>query len=207
MYLIFDFDGTIVDSFHGVFELFNNLADEFEFRKITVEDINFLRDLNSWDVIKHLGVPLYKIPNIIYQVRKRLYSEMHRLPPVPDLPIVLKQLHQAGFTLGILTSNSTENVSLWLNQHKLDHLFNFIREESNFFGKKHMLKKIIKTHQTIASDTFYIGDETRDIEAANYSKVNSIAVTWGFNSEKALIQYRPHHIARKPEDILTILDY
>jgi phosphoglycolate phosphatase-like HAD superfamily hydrolase len=46
--------------------------------------------------------------------------------------------------------------------------------------------------------------ETRDIEAAQSNDIYSIAVTWGFNSEKILLQHQPHYIARKPEDILAI---
>jgi phosphoglycolate phosphatase len=205
MYLIFDFDGTLVNSFHSVIEQFNHLADEFEFRKVNKDEINSLRDLNSQEIINYLQIPLYKIPNIIFRVRQHLHDIMLTLDPVPHLPQVLQQLHQDGWSLGILTSNSTENVKIWLHQHNMMQLFNFIREESNFFSKKYLLRKIIKAHKIDKSKAFYIGDETRDIEAAKKSDIYSIAVTWGFNSEKALVQYQPHHIARVPEDILTIL--
>lgn len=45
-----------------------------------------------------------------------------------------------------------------------------------------------------------------DIEAAKACNINSIAVTWGFNSEKVLLQHEPHFIAIKPTDILTICE-
>lgn len=188
-----------------VINQFNRLADEFEFRKISENELNSLRDLTSKEFIKHLQIPIYKIPSIIHQVRKYLRDEIKTLVPVENLPQVLEKLHCSGYSLGILTSNSIENVSTWLNQYQLDHLFNFIREESNFFSKKSLLKKILKTHNIEKSQAFYIGDETRDIEAAKQSEIFSIAVTWGFNSEKALSQSQPDHIARVPEDILTIL--
>lgn len=204
MYLIFDFDGTLVNSFKSIVKQFNHLAIEFDFRTVDENNIHTLRDLSSLEIINYLQIPLHKIPNIIYQMRKNLHSEISNLIPIEHLPPVLKNLYDAGFSLGILTSNSQENVKCWLEQHNMTELFKFIHVESNFFTKKNILKKILKIYQIDKAQTFYIGDETRDIEAAKQSDIFSIAVTWGFNSEKALLRSQPHHIARKPEDILTI---
>ena len=55
------------------------------------------------------------------------------------------------------------------------------------------------------SKAYYIGDETRDIEAAKKNHIKSIAVTWGYNSETALEKYDPSYIAKTPKDLLTIL--
>jgi phosphoglycolate phosphatase-like HAD superfamily hydrolase len=107
-------------------------------------------------------------------------------------------------SLGILTSNSYENVTEWLAHNNMQHLFNFIHIESSFFGKKRILKKIIKSHHMHKPHTFYIGDETRDIDAAKLSGINAIAVTWGFNSAKILAHYQPQYLAHQPEDILKI---
>ncbi len=202
MYLIFDFDGTLVDSFRMVIEKFNLLANDFNFRKIPLEEIDELRHLNSRDLIKYLKIPIYKIPSVLHRARKYLQEEMHKLTPFIGIPKTLHDLSVAGFSLGIVTSNSEENVIAWLNYHKMKQYFNFIHIESSYFGKKRILKKVMKINRI--EKAFYIGDETRDIEAAKQCSMSSIAVTWGFNSEKILSQYHPHYIARVPEDILTI---
>ena len=66
-----------------------------------------------------------------------------------------------------------------------------------------LLKRIIKKYKIDKSQTYYIGDETRDIDAAKKNGVKSIAVTWGYNSEQVLLKYKPSFIAQKPEDILA----
>lgn len=131
-------------------------------------------------------------------------NESPFLPTFMNLPEVLKELHK-DCSLGILTSNSSENVISWLNRHKIAHLFTFIHTESSYFGKKHLLKKLIKSCEMDPLQTFYIGDETRDIDAARKCHINSIAVSWGFNSETALVQSNPDYIARIPGDIITIV--
>lgn len=205
MHLIFDFDGTLVDSFRSVVEKAILLADKFHLRKIENHEIENLRDLSSEEVLRFLKVRVYQIPKLIYEMRKHLSQEIPTLPPIKGMPEVIRKLHEAQFSLSILTSNSRENVTLWLDQHNLRTFFNFITIESHFFSKGHLLKKIIKKHQIDPSKAFYIGDETRDIEAANKNHIQSIAVTWGYNSEKILLKHQPSFIAKKPADIEKII--
>ncbi len=40
----------------------------------------------------------------------------------------------------------------------------------------------------------YVGDETRDITAAQKSQVQVVAVAWGFNSPQILSQFNPDHL-------------
>ena len=204
MYLLFDFDGTLVDSFNCVLKKAMLLAEEFHYKKISEEDIESLRELTSKELIKLLDIPVYKIPKLIHHMRKHLRNEMQKLPPVADIHPVVETLYNAHFSLGILTSNSVENVSKWLESHHMQHFFRFIHSESNYFSKKYLLKKTLKTYKIDKTKTYYICDETRDIEAATKNDIKSVAVTWGYNSEKALLQYQPAFIARHPKDILAI---
>lgn len=205
-FLIFDFDGTLVDSFHAVMEKFNLLAEEYRFRKIENDERDSLKNLTSHELIKYLKIPTYKIPRILRTARKQMQNDMQTLLPCLNLPEVLQELHSRKITLGILTTNSSENVMAWLKKNNMEYLFNFIHAESSYFGKMKLLKKIINLYQIDKSKAFYIGDETRDITAAKECDIYSVAVTWGFNSEKILLQYEPHYIARKPEDILMLCE-
>jgi len=205
MHLIFDFDGTLVDSFDKVIEQLNILADEFNFKRIQQAEISALKNLSSKELIQYLKIPVYKIPSVLYRARKQISHAMPMLAPFVNLPQVLQKMHDASISLGILTSNSEENVTTWLEINNMKHLFDFIHIESNFFGKGRVISKVIKKYSMDKQHAFYIGDETRDIEAAKQNSIHSIAVTWGFNSEKILLQHRPDYIAKKPEDLLTIL--
>lgn len=204
MYLLFDFDGTLVDSFNCVVEKMNQLAEVFHFRKIEEHEIEQLREMSTKELIKFLKIPFYKIPILIRQIRKLLHKEMPRINPVANISPILEKLYHAEFSLGILTSNSIENVMSWLETHQMSHLFKFIHNESNFVSKKYLLRRTIKKYNIDKSSLFYICDETRDIEAAMKNNVKSVAVTWGYNSEKILSQYQPTFLAKKPEDLLLI---
>ncbi|CAM2904162.1 HAD-superfamily hydrolase [Legionella steigerwaltii] len=204
MHLLFDFDGTLVDSYDCVIEKTNLLAEQFNFRKIKEHEIEHLRDLSSRELINFLGISFYKIPSLIRQIRHLLHEQMVHMKPVSNIPSILETFYKSGYSLGILTSNSVENVHIWLDTHQIHHFFNFIHDESNCFSKRHLLKKTLKKYKIDKNKVFYIGDETRDIEAAKRNNIQSIAVTWGYNSEKTLLKHHPTYLAKQPEDLLTI---
>ncbi len=206
IHFIFDFDGTLVDSFHAAIETFNFLSEEFNFRKIYDNEIDQLRDCTSQELIKYLKIPMYKLPSVLIKARALMRNEIKKLKSFVTLNETVKKLYKMNVNLSILTSNSLENVAAWLKWNDMENLFDCIHNESNFFGKKRVLKKIIKTYKMDRLRTFYIGDKTRDIEAARGCDIRSIAVTWGFNSEKILLEKNPHFIAKDPMDIFVIYE-
>ncbi len=205
-HLIFDFDGTLVDSLGCAMDAFNALAADFGFRKITANEIHDLRNLNSNAIIKYMKLPLYKIPAVLYRARKYMRHEMRTLKPFPGMIQVLNALSGAGCTLGILTSNSEQNVASWLEYHGIATCFSFVTSSPSYFGKGKTLKKIIKLNKINVNSAFYIGDEIRDIDAAKQCGVSSIAVTWGFNSEKIIAENNPDYLVHVPEDLLKIFE-
>jgi len=206
IHLIFDFDGTLVDSLDVVTANYNLLANEFNFRQIANHEIASLKNLTSLELIKHLQIPIYKIPKIIVRAKELMHSEINKLPAFENLKEVIEQIHKTNGKVGILTSNSLGNVVEWVECNGMENFFYFIHADSSLFGKKRILRQLIKKYKMEPSLTFYIGDETRDVEAAKACHINSIAVTWGFNSESILLQYKPHFVARKPADILQIYE-
>ncbi len=204
MQLIFDFDGTLVDSLDAVITNYNILAEENNFRKIESVESDVIRNLNSKELIKYLKIPIYKIPAILLKARKMMSGEICSLVPISHLPQVLQKLHDANFSLGIVSSNSEENVQSWLATNNMENLFTFIHSEPNFFGKAHVIRKFLNKYKSDKQRVFYIGDETRDIDAARQNEIYSIAVTWGFNSEAILAQHQPDYMAKTPQDLLAI---
>jgi phosphoglycolate phosphatase len=56
---------------------------------------------------------------------------------------------------------------------------------------------------SLASDEcVYVGDETRDVEAARKAGMRSAAVTWGFNSRELLEKSRPDFLIDRPGELL-----
>jgi phosphoglycolate phosphatase len=203
-FLIFDFDGTIVQSMQVVFGILKELAVEKGFRKVTENDVVTFRNKGSREVIASLKIPFYKLPKVVKAIRKGLEEEMEQIKVVDGLTQVLNELKRRNIGLGILTSNSRESVDKFLSKHNWSY-FDFIFSGSSMFGKGKVLKKLMKERNINKEQIIYIGDETRDVEAAKECGIRAAAVTWGYSSRKPLSETNPDWIIDEPKQLLEIL--
>lgn len=203
--VVFDFDGTIADSYQAIVKISNQLSSEFGYKPIDKEEMLLLKNLSSREVIKQSEVSIFKIPFLLKRLQKELGKEIKNLEPIGGMDLVLRQLKQRGYHLGIITSNAQDNVLAFLAKHQLDSIFDFIDSGTTIFGKHRIINYVLKKYQIEPNQLVYVGDETRDIRAAKKSKVIAIAVSWGFNSAEILAQYKPDYLVAKPVEILDII--
>lgn len=201
--IIFDFDGTIADTFPTVVEIVNSLAKEFGYEPLGIEFISTLRHKRAQDIIKIFRIPIWRIPKMVFAVKELLSEKITEMPVFKGMPEVLKSLKNEGYILGILTSNNEEAVRAFVTRHNIAY-FDFIHAEKDIFGKARVLKKIMKSHSYDVSKVIYVGDETRDVEAAKKASIKMIAVNWGFNAVEALEKQAPDYLIGSPQEILKI---
>jgi len=199
MNLIFDFDGTICDSIPPSVDVTNEICIEMGYKKTSIKE---LKKLGIKGLIKSRKIPLYKIPKIMSIYRQKIVTIYEHAQPFNEIGHVLKEL-SGKHTLGILTSNKTEIVQKFLDRYNLKY-FDFIYSEKALFGKDKKLKKIFSKYKFKKDETYYIGDETRDIEAAKRQELKTIGVTWGIESRQLLKKSNPDIIISKPEVLLEM---
>ena len=201
--LIFDFDGTIADTFHYLLRIGNRLSEEFHFKKIAPDEVEDMKDMNVQEIIHHLKIPLLKVPMIVAKAKKELHKEIESVQPIQDLKEILLKIKSLGIKMGIFTSNSSKNVLGFLKNNELD-LFDFIYTTSKIWSKNWGLQSLMDENDLDSSEVIYVGDETRDIEAAQKAGIRCAAVTWGYNSHKALQAQHPDYLLHSPEELLQL---
>jgi len=202
--VIFDFDGTIANTLDSIIDIMNNLSDEFGFRKIHDEDVEYLRGKRPREILKHLGISLFKLPFVIRKTRREINSHIALLSPSIDLLPTLKLLKENGCQVGIVTTNIEENVKKFLHANNLD-LFDFFYTAKKVFGKDRTISKIIKDMKLEKSKVYFVGDEVRDIEAGKKVGIKTIAVSWGYNTKDALDKEHPDHLIDSPLELENIV--
>ncbi|HYD34798.1 MAG TPA: HAD-IA family hydrolase [Vitreimonas sp.] len=200
--LIFDFDGTLADTLQLTVELFNQLAPKYHLQTLGEKDVTTLKDKSAREILKLSGLSPFKLPFLVYDMQQAMKGRIVDFNIFPGLKSVLNKLKKNGVTLGIVTSNSQENVTAFLENNNLK-VFDFVHSEKNLWGKGAVLKKVIKNLKLNPAEVFYVGDEVRDIEAARAADLSVISVTWGFNSRKVLSEHHPDHIIDQPEELLS----
>ncbi len=203
--IIFDFDGTIADTVDALVSLANSLATEFGYAQITPEELVILRNLTSREIFKYSGIPLFKIPFLLKKVKRELKNKIPELKPIVGIREALVELKDNGNRLGIITSNSKGNVKEFLEINNLDSLFEFIHTGVTIFGKTTIINNVLRQKQIKTEEVIYVGDETRDIEASKKAHIKVIGVTWGFNSEEALLKQNPDYLLHHPHELVEVI--
>jgi len=202
--LIFDFDGTIADTFKAGVEILNELAIEFGFRQLAHTEVEKARNMRTRELMRFLHIPTTKMSRIASKGSVLLRHRIESIQPLPGVPDMLSELRDAGFELGLLTSNTAENVGIFLRNHDLE-LLSFIRTSSKLMGKAREIRSVMKERGIAREEVLLIGDETRDIEAAKKTGLRIAAVTWGYNTEAALEKLQPEFVFATPKELVAFL--
>jgi phosphoglycolate phosphatase len=203
--LIFDFDGTIADTMEEARLIFNLMAPDYGIRQVSVDEIHTLRHLSVKELLDHLQIPKRRVPSLLARGTGLMRGDLSRLAVIDGMAEVLPALREKAHSFGILTSNSTSNVDLFLRNHGLRDLFDFISSTSKITGKAKHLRAIRKTFSLRAEEMLYIGDEIRDVKAAQKAGIPIAAVTWGFNTRESLAEEDPDHLFNEPLELLRLL--
>lgn len=203
--IIFDFDGTLADTIDILLSITNRLSAEFGFKSATKEELAQLSNLNSWQILQYSGISIFKFPLLIRRLKAELHSELPHIQLFPGIKEVLLELKKRGFQLGIITSNSRENVWTSLETNGLQGIFTFIYSGSTF-GKHKVINKWLRRENINPEQVVYVGDEIRDIDAAKKTGIKVIAVGWGFNSQEALAAHNPDFLIERPQELIDIMN-
>lgn len=201
--MVFDFDGTIADTFQQGLDILNGLAAEFGYKPLIGEDVEKARGMTTRQVMKFLGIPNRRLPAIASRGIRELRGRIGKVQPIVGMPEVLRALHARGVRLGIVTSNSEENVGVFLKNHDLE-IFDFVRSSSRLLGKAREIRQAMKKEGFGAEEVLFIGDETRDIEACRRARIRCAAVSWGYNLRGSLAAQEPHFIFDAPAELLAV---
>jgi phosphoglycolate phosphatase len=201
--IIFDFDGTIADSFDYVSDF---LAGQAGLAPLNKEQKQRLRGLSVAGMVRKLGYHWWNAPELFFKGRWRMRHAIKHLHPFEGMPEVIAKLHAEGHELFILSTNSISNIHQFLHQHKLHTYFLEIYGGVGMFGKAPALRRLLREQNIDVADAFYIGDELGDVQAAHSIGLHVIAVTWGFARRRTLEAADTIGLADDPVDIIRILE-
>jgi phosphoglycolate phosphatase len=203
--LVFDFDGTLADSFAFFLDTIDTLADAHGFRKIDRSQLDSLRQLDARQILKHVGLPLWKAARVGAHYKRLMAEQASRIPLFAGIAPMLRALQARGASLAMLSSNSEQNVRTVLGP-ELAPLFAHYQCGSALFGKRDKLRRLLAQTGISRHQVLCIGDEVRDIEAAQAENLDFGAVAWGYTRPQALLARAPVFLFEHPEQILRALE-
>ena len=199
--VIFDFDGTLADSGDWFISIANHLAERFKFRTVTPEEIEALRGRTSSEVIRHLGIPRWKLPAIGRYTHDLLAQQTGHIALFDGITAMLQHLVASGVRIALVTSNAEDNARAILGPANAALIERF-ECGASLFGKARRFRRVLRKCDIALEDAISIGDETRDVVAAKKVGIRSGAVLWGYANRAVLERLEPDLLFETPAQVL-----
>ena len=189
---IFDFDGTLADSFPFFLSVFNQIADQHGFRRIDITQVERLRHYEPRDMMRHVGMPPWKLHLAAASFKNLMSENAGQVRLFPQVDHALRELARGNLELTIVSSNSEYNVRQVLGP-ELASLISQYECGMSIFGKTSRIRKVVKRAMVEPAAALYIGDQATDAEAARKAGVDFAAVHWGYAPIEVLRKVAPEH--------------
>lgn len=202
--VIFDFDGTLADSFPWFLSVMNQVAQECGFRTIADHELEELRHLSARQIVRRQRVAPWKLPRAAVRLHELMAADADQIRPFPGVPELLERLAASDVRTALVTSNSETNARLILGEAAAARIEHFDCGAS-VFGKAAKFRKAMKRLGAAPAETLCVGDELRDQDAARKVRAAFGAVGWGYTHPDALQAGGPTHYFPTLDDLARTL--
>lgn len=206
--IIFDWDGTLMDSIGLIVESMHIAGEAHGFRTTdqAVKDIIGLSLMHGIEILYPQASNTQKLA--IQQSYAEYYiPNSHRTPFFTPIENMLLTLKQQDKQLAVATGKKRKGLDRVLEASASRHYFTITRcaDESGSKPDPQMLRDILDYTKQSISQAVFIGDSIYDIQMANHLGMTSIAVNYGTASSSELAAEQPTYQVDTPQELVALL--
>ncbi len=208
--VLFDFDGTLVDTTEMIHQSMRHAASSVLGRD----------DIPRETLLANVGQPLPRQMELIDAERAELLLEAYRwhheehhddlIGEFPGIEEALTRLRSASLQVAVVTSKRLVSVEMALKNFPglRDVVDRFVTMEDTTEHKPHpepLLRGLELLGNVPKEEAVYVGDSPFDVEAAKAAGLTSVAVSWGAFSEGTLRAAEPDHLVPDIDAAVDVL--
>lgn len=208
MNLIFDLDGTLLNTLYDLKNAVNYSLGKFGFQQKTLEEVRKAVG-NGLKMLIKRSLPEGTSEEIVETVlaEMKAYYALHchdETVPYDGIIDMLRSLKAEGHALAIV-SNKADAMVQTLKRVFFDGLIDFALGESQSFTRKPAPDMVFAAMDALGSSAIYIGDSEVDLLTAKNAGLPCFAVSWGFRSESDLRSAGAENIYSTVESLLAAI--
>ena len=206
--LIFDWDGTLMDSEAKIVNCLRDACTEHGFAAQSHDQLKDVIGLGLKEALMRLQPDENaSVIEKLADTYRQLYLETNETHSAlfPGVENLLADLEDQGYWLAIATGKGRQGLDMVLEETQLHSRFHVTRCASETHSKPHprMLEEILQFTGLNARDALMIGDTEYDMEMANNANMHALAVSYGVHEMNRLLKHNPvgclHNITELPD--------
>ena len=206
--VLFDFDGTVIDSGAIIIASMRHATKTVLGRDIPDEELG--RAVGGSGLVEQMRLldpeRIDELVTVYREHNEPLHAEIAECVGMTD---VLTRLKEEGRRLGIVTAKRQETVKLAFSYLPLEHFFDVVVGSDDTERHKpdpEPLQHALGLLGVEADHAVYVGDSPFDVRAAKAAGMHAVAVTWGgIHPRERLEAEQPDAIVDTPEELLAAL--
>ncbi|MBQ8668891.1 HAD-IIIA family hydrolase [bacterium] len=212
--IIFDLDGTLLNTLEDLADSTNFALDKLSYPPHTTEEIKSFVGNGVAKLIERAIPNGRKNPDFdkCLNIFKKHYSQnmYNKTRPYDNIINLLTELKNKNYKLAVV-SNKFDSAVKELCEKYFPDLIDIAIGENEAMGikKKPAPDTVLQVLDILKIDSLqaiYVGDSDVDIMTAKNSNMQCISVTWGFRDREFLIKNNAEIIIDKPKEIIDYLD-
>lgn len=208
--LIFDLDGTLLDTLEDLWASVNHALAQFSLPLRSMCEVRqFLGNGARYLISQSVGEQHASLSEAVYDAFRSYYllHSSDHTRPYPGILDLLRQCKARGYHTAIV-SNKPDAAVQQLHQRFFADVIDFaIGEQQPHIRRKPAPDMVYAALQRFRGKGIYIGDSEVDLATARAASLPCISVDWGFRDRQFLVEQGAQHIIHLPEELLTLLEH
>ena len=215
MLLIFDLDGTLINTIDDLGQACNHALSACGFPTHKIEDYPRLVGNGINKLIERALPEEHRNEATVLRLREHFvpFYDQHNCDltrPYDGIPELLQTLKAAGHTLAV-ASNKYQAATEKIVAHFFPNTFDVVLGEREGIPRKPDPQVVWDILASLPStinhkpSTLYVGDSLVDAATAKAANLPFVACTWGFCTKEQLLTVTPDHMVNHPHEILTLI--
>lgn len=206
--VIFDFDGTIINTNTLIEEGLNFFAHRYRGYRLSREELMMLTGKPLETQMAYINGDKAQL---MLEQFKIWYAHHHnsKVAAFPGMIRLIKRLKSSGYKLAIVTNNGRESLHMGLSLLGIMPYFEHIITREDVTQTKPSEEGILKVLEALDSrpeHAVFIGDTDNDVKAAKAAGVTSILVGWSMLDKVSQIELNPDYIALSTIELADIIE-
>jgi phosphoglycolate phosphatase len=207
--VMFDLDGTLVETGNEIAHAVNDTLSEFDFAHVTQEQVNGWIGFGTLELLiqalafaTQTDIETTRGRNDLTEIKKQFdLNYQHRCGTIcrlyPQVREVLTQLKAQGVKLAVVTNKEMRYTRTVLEAHQLCELFDAVIGGDSFPAKKPDpagVNHCLRLFGVDPDDALFVGDSSIDAATARNAGVKVWLLTYGYNMHQPVTACAPDRV-------------